>query len=64
MGLSGWVRNLPDGRLEVLASGAASVLDMLEAILREGPPHAQVQGVEISEVLDELQALKTFEIKR
>jgi acylphosphatase len=64
MGLSGWVRNLPDGRVEVLASGASAVLELLERELWRGPPHAQVENVEISEVLDEGQTSKTFEIKR
>lgn len=64
MGLSGWVRNLPDGRVEVVASGACAVLESLELELRRGPPHAQVERVEISEVLDEQQTPKTFEIKR
>lgn len=35
LGLSGWARNLPDGRVEVVAEGARSDLDGLLAILRD-----------------------------
>ena len=46
LGLAGWVRNLPDGRLEVLAAGDAGVVDALEGRLWHGPPHARVAEVE------------------
>ena len=42
LGLSGWVRNLPDGSVEVLASGDPSALSSLRARLAAGPPHARV----------------------
>ncbi|WP_449429104.1 acylphosphatase [Rhodanobacter umsongensis] len=43
--LAGHARNLPDGRVEVLASGSADALDALERWLRRGPPAAQVEAV-------------------
>ncbi len=46
LGLAGWVRNLPDGRVEVLASGDGGPVDVLEGRLWQGPPHAHVAGVE------------------
>jgi acylphosphatase len=46
LGLSGWVRNLPDGRVEVLAHGEPDIVDALEGRLWEGPPHARVSAVE------------------
>jgi acylphosphatase len=42
------VRNLPDGRVEVLASGDDGPVDVLEGRLWQGPPHARVAGVEMS----------------
>ncbi len=48
-GLAGWTRNLPDGRVEVLAQGEAADLDGLRAELAEGPRHAQVEDVESGE---------------
>ena len=47
--LGGFVRNLPDGRVEVLASGEQVALERLLAALREGPSHAQVAGVSVSD---------------
>lgn len=45
LGLTGYVRNLPDGRVEVLACGPAAALDQLRDWLRLGPPLAQVTAV-------------------
>jgi acylphosphatase len=49
LGLAGWVRNLPDGRVEVLASGAADIVNAFEGRLWQGPPHARVTSVEAKE---------------
>jgi acylphosphatase len=46
LGLAGYARNLGDGRVEVVASGAESALNELELLLRRGPANAQVSGVE------------------
>ena len=45
LGLRGHAKNLPDGRVEVLASGAPSALDALERWLQQGPPMARVEAV-------------------
>ncbi len=45
-GLSGWVTNLPDGRVEVMAEGDREAVDRFEARLHGGPPTARVAGVE------------------
>lgn len=45
LGLTGWVRNLPDGRVELLASGSPEALDALERWLWQGPAFARVDGV-------------------
>ena len=46
LGLRGYARNLPDGRVEVLAEGDSSALDALERWLHAGPPMAKVQSLE------------------
>jgi acylphosphatase len=45
LGLTGHARNLPDGRLEVLACGPADAVNSLRTWLRHGPPQADVTGV-------------------
>jgi acylphosphatase len=45
-GLRGWARNLPDGRVEVVAEGARKNLLMLMAWAHRGPPAARVEEVE------------------
>jgi acylphosphatase len=46
LGLSGHVRNLPGGDVEVQARGSPEMLDALERALLAGPPAARVQNVE------------------
>lgn len=46
LGLTGSVRNLEDGSVEVRARGSEEALDSLRALLRQGPPHARVTRVE------------------
>jgi acylphosphatase len=46
LGINGWARNLDDGRVEVLATGAPAALDELAAWLHRGPPMADVHEVE------------------
>ena len=63
LGLAGWVRNLPDGRVEARAQGEPAALDRLEQALWSGPPHAQVRGVLSRQISDEAQAPNPFEIR-
>lgn len=46
LGLRGWVRNLPDGRVEAIAEGPREGLEQLIAWCHEGPPAARVERVE------------------
>jgi acylphosphatase len=45
LGLTGHARNLPDGRVEVLACGSAEAIAQLRDWLRSGPPMAEVSGI-------------------
>ncbi len=47
LGLSGYVRNLPDGTVEVAASGGRAGLETLAVLLEEGPPGAVVESVNL-----------------
>lgn len=46
-GLHGWVRNLPDGRVEIAAEGDAEAVDRFERHVRHGPPGARVENVDV-----------------
>jgi acylphosphatase len=45
--IAGWVRNLPDGRVEVLAEGPEAGIRTFLARLREGPSLARVDSFEV-----------------
>jgi acylphosphatase len=47
LGLTGWVHNLPDGRVEAMACGEPGVLEEFERWLWRGPERASVTGVEV-----------------
>lgn len=49
-GLTGWVRNLPDGRVEVMATGDEQQLEELRAWLKHGPEMARVTELKAEEV--------------
>lgn len=49
LGLWGWVRNAPDGRVELDAEGPAERVADLIGWLHDGPPAARVERVEIRE---------------
>lgn len=46
LGLTGWVRNRYDGRVEVVAEGELQQLNALLSQLRQGPPSADVRNVD------------------
>ena len=62
LGVRGYVRNLEDGSVEVHATGTAGNLDELEALLRQGPPWADVHHLDIQEAAPT--ANKNFRIER
>ncbi len=48
LGLTGWVRNLFDGRVEVLAEGDRADVDQFVSRLKEGPRMGRVEYAEVS----------------
>ena len=64
LGLGGYARNLPDGRVEVVASGAgAEALARLEELLREGPAHSRVERLERQDDVSETVSSRSFDIR-
>src|SRR5262245_48449510 len=60
-GVSGFVRNLPDGSVEVKAEGLPAALEKFEAELRRGPSFSEVADVAITSV--EPRGFSSFEIR-
>jgi acylphosphatase len=49
-GVHGWVRNLADGTVEVVAEGDGASVDRLEAAVRRGPAQAWVERVDVEDI--------------
>jgi acylphosphatase len=60
LGCSGYARNLPDGRVEVLVVGAPPAAQALIDWLWRGPPAADVKAVEVQEIA--LEALENVPV--
>lgn len=48
LGVKGWVRNLPDGRVEAVFEGEEDVVNMLVDFVTQGPPRAKVSHVDLA----------------
>lgn len=60
-GVAGWVRNLPDGRVEAVFEGPDEAVDAMVGWCREGTPMARVDDVEVAR--EEPEGLEGFEIR-
>jgi acylphosphatase len=45
LGLTGWIRNCPDGHVEAHVEGEDSLVEQMLELLRRGPPAAQVENL-------------------
>ena len=59
--LTGWVRNLPDGTVEIHAEGEKESLGRFIEWCRQGPPAANVQRLDLDWVAS--QSLSDFEVR-
>jgi acylphosphatase len=50
-GVHGWVRNLPDGRVEAVAEGEAEAIERFARAIYHGPPAARVGSVEVEDAV-------------
>jgi acylphosphatase len=63
LGLRGWVRNLPDGRVEVAAAGPPEKVEELRSLLARGPGMSRVDAVRLEGHPDGIQADDTFAVR-
>ncbi len=61
--IRGWVRNLPDRRVEALVVGEKEQIEKLIEQLRIGPPGSRVAGIKI-QWLEEDQDYNSFNIRK
>jgi len=61
--ISGWVKNLPDGKVEIVAEGEKEKLEELISWARKGPITAKVENIEI-EWQEYLGEFDSFEVCR
>ena len=61
LGIQGWVRNLPDGRVEALLQGEFKAVEALRQWLWQGPPLAEVVDVQCERWA--VSALQGFEVR-
>jgi acylphosphatase len=62
LGLTGWVKNLPDGRVEVFAQGDGDALDRFVGWCHEGPSTARVVRVNVDDT-EPNAALEGFRVR-
>jgi acylphosphatase len=60
-GVNGWARNMPDGSVEAVLEGDPEAVQRVVRFLRTGPPHADVERVEVNE--EEPEGLSGFWIR-
>jgi acylphosphatase len=61
-GISGWVKNMPDGSVLIKATGESGMLEKLADWCRSGPPRAAVENILVSE--EPAEDFKSFIIDR
>ncbi len=54
LGISGIVKNLPDGNVHILATGSGEQLSNLVEWCKQGPVHAKVSSVNVEQVTDQV----------
>ena len=64
IGVTGWVRNLPDGTVEAVARGTLEQLERFELRLGEGPPAGRVHRLEVDDAVEGSGLGGPFEIRR
>ncbi len=65
LGITGWIRNLEDGRVECVAVAPnETAMNELLGFLQSGPPNAKVEGFEVTDVPKDKTKYNDFSIRR
>jgi acylphosphatase len=62
-GVVGWVRNLPDGRVEAVGKGSSQSVAAFHAALTQGPRLAHVENVDKVDIAHEAVPDKSFNVR-
>jgi acylphosphatase len=62
LGVTGWVRNCPDGSVEAHLEGDEGAVNWLVDLIGDGPASARVANVRVREA--EVEGLESFEVRR
>lgn len=60
-GVTGWVRNLPDGRVEAVFEGDPHSVERMVRWTRRGPAHARVTGIAVQD--EPAEGFAAFEVR-
>ncbi|WP_457607811.1 acylphosphatase [Nitratifractor sp.] len=63
LGIQGYVRNLPDGRVEVVVRATDEELERILEILKEGSPLSEVEGITVERLDEDELIYDGFEIR-
>ena len=61
LGVTGWVRNCTDGSVEAQLEGREEAVEELIDLMREGPPGANAENVEVEEA--DAEGLASFDVR-
>ena len=61
LGVTGWVRNCTDGSVEAQLEGREEAVEELIDLMRQGPPGASVESVEVEEA--DAEGLASFDVR-
>jgi len=63
LGINGWVRNLPDGRVEAVFQGDSRIIQKMLRVMKEKHPFAIVKSIRIEDFPDDVE-FEDFSIVR
>jgi len=63
LGIKGWVKNMPDGSVRIIASGSVDNVYNLITYIKKGPPGARVESVAVTDYPETAEEFNNFTIR-